>query len=183
MVLDLRVTQRLGDGRVVDLAVPVAAIPDQIDDHIAMEGVAILRGQRGDAQHGVGVFGIHMKDGDGQAFGDIGRKARRVDFVMGRGKANQIVHNDVDRSANGESFNVGEVHRLGQYALPGKGRVAMNDNRNQLVFSALTQAHLLRAGAARQPPDRPPQDAKDSRPSAGRLFLPLRVSYSPVAPT
>ena len=72
MIFDLRVAQRLGDGGVVDFAVPVAAITDEVDDNVGVELVAVLGGEGGDAHECRGVFGVDVKDGDGEALGQIG---------------------------------------------------------------------------------------------------------------
>jgi hypothetical protein len=72
MRLDFGVAQGLGDGGIVDLAVPVAAVTDQVDDHIGVEGVTVFHSQGGDTHGGVGILRIHVEDGDGEPLADVG---------------------------------------------------------------------------------------------------------------
>ena len=65
MVFDEGVAARLGDGGVVDFAVAVAAVADEIDDDVGVEGMAVVGGDAGHAQDSVGVFGVDVEDGDG----------------------------------------------------------------------------------------------------------------------
>ena len=73
MVFDLFVEQRLGDGGVVDFAVAVAAVADEVDDDIGAEAVAVFGGEAGDADDGVDIFAVDVEDGDGLA----ARRCRR----------------------------------------------------------------------------------------------------------
>src|SRR5215469_14432825 len=56
MVLDAFVEAGLRNGRVVHFAVAVAAIADQIDDHIGIEFGSILGGEAADTHDSVGIF-------------------------------------------------------------------------------------------------------------------------------
>ncbi len=71
MILDLCVTQRLRDGRVVHFAVAMAAVTDQVDDHIGVEGIPVFHGQRGDTDCGLGIFCVDMEDGNRQPLADV----------------------------------------------------------------------------------------------------------------
>ncbi len=75
MGFDLLVEQGLGDRRIVDLAVAVAAIADEVDDHVGLESVAVVDRERGRAHHRVRVLAVDVKDGDGQALGDVRSEA------------------------------------------------------------------------------------------------------------
>jgi len=70
MILDAFVEARLRDGGVVDFAVTVAAIADEVDDDIAAKLRAILGGELSNPHDGVGIFAIDVKDGNGLALGD-----------------------------------------------------------------------------------------------------------------
>src|SRR6185312_6679736 len=61
MVFDGLIQERLGDGRIVHLAVAVAAITDKIYDNVAGKSVAVLKGQAPYADNRIHVLGIHMK--------------------------------------------------------------------------------------------------------------------------
>ena len=89
-------------------------------------------GDAADAHDSVGIFGVHVEDGNRQALRDVGREARRVRFARHGGEADQIVDDDVDGAADGVSLEVGEIQRFGPDALAGEGGVAMHDDRNDL---------------------------------------------------
>ena len=89
MLFDLLVEQRLGDGGVVDFAVAVAAVADEIDDDVGAEFVAIFGGEAGDADDGVDVFGIDVEDRDRLAAGDAGGEARGVFFGVAGGESEE----------------------------------------------------------------------------------------------
>ena len=78
MILDPRVQERLSDGRIVDFAVAVAAVTDEVHDHVVAKGGAIFRGKFSNAHDSVWVFGVDVEDRHGLALGDIGSEARRV---------------------------------------------------------------------------------------------------------
>ena len=87
MILDALVEQRLGNGGIVDFAVAVAAVTDDVHDDVAAERRAIFRGEFSDAHNGVGVFSVDVKNGHGLALGDIGSEARRMLLHGARGEA------------------------------------------------------------------------------------------------
>jgi hypothetical protein len=47
MLFDLFVEQRLGNGGIVDFAVTMAAVADQVDDYVGAEPVAVFSGEAG----------------------------------------------------------------------------------------------------------------------------------------
>src|SRR6516162_6697555 len=49
----------------------------------------------------------------------------------------------MDSSADGKTRDISQIHRLCKYSLPGKGRVTVDDDRNQLIFPAWPEAELL----------------------------------------
>jgi hypothetical protein len=73
---DAAVAHGLRGGGIIDLAVAVAAVADQVDHHVAVEFVTILHRPARDAYGGVRIFGIHVENRDGQALGHVGSKAR-----------------------------------------------------------------------------------------------------------
>ena len=148
MLFDLLVEQRLRDGGIVDFAVAVAAVADQIDDDVGAEFVAVLGGDAGDADDGVNVFAVDVEDGNRLAARDAGGEARGVLFGVAGGEAEQIVDDDVDGAADGVARKVGVVHGLGEDALSGECGVAVDEQRQIFFASAFAGAVLLGAGAA-----------------------------------
>src|SRR5208337_4314153 len=133
MVFDARVEERLSDGGIVHFAVAVAAVADEVNDHVGVEFGAIFRGEAANAHDGVGIFGVDVEDGDTLAAGDAGSVARRVLLHGARGESDQIVDDDVDGAADGISREVSEIQRFCPNTLAGKGRVAVHHNGPDFV--------------------------------------------------
>ena len=108
MVLDRSIQQRLSDGRIIDLAVTVAAIADQIHDYVALEGVAVFERHAADANHRVHIFGVDVKDRNRLAARQLRGKTRRMLLVVQRGESEQVVGDDVHRAAHGIALEVGK---------------------------------------------------------------------------
>src|SRR5216684_2505778 len=148
MILDAVVEARLGHGGVVDFAMAVAAVADEIDHDIAAKLRAIFGRELSDAHDGVRIFAIHVKDGNGLALGEVGSEAGGMLLLGPRGEADQVVHDDVNRAADGIGLKVSEIERFRPDALAGKGGVAVHDDGDNVLGAAGAVARLLGAGAA-----------------------------------
>ncbi len=156
VVLDLGITKGLGDGRVVDFGVAVATIADEVDDDVGVKGLAIFGCEGCDADHGCGIFGVDVEDGDGKALGEVGREPRGVGLAGEGGKAEEVVDDDLDGSADVVAVEGSEVEGLGPDTLAGEGGVAVDDHGHDLAagfeevgFGAiLGEALLVGASAA-----------------------------------
>jgi hypothetical protein len=148
MVFDLLIEQRLGDGGVVDFAVTVAAVADEVDDYVGAEAVAVFGGEAGDTDYSVHIFAVDMEDGDGLAARDAGGEASGVLFEIAGGESEQVVDDHVNGAADGVTGKIGIVHGLGEDALSGEGGVAVDEEREIFLASAFAGAVLLGAGAA-----------------------------------
>ena len=148
MLFDLFVEQRLSDGGIVDFAVAVATVADEVDDDVGAELVAVFDGQAGDADYGVHIFAVDVEDGNRLAARDAGGEARGVFFGVAGGEAEQIVDDDMNRAADGVAGQVGVVHGFGEDALSGERGVAVHEERKIFFASAFAGAILLGASAA-----------------------------------
>ena len=126
MVLNALVEERLGDCGIVHFAVAVAAIADEVDDHVGTEFGAVFGGEAAYAHDGIGIFTIDVKDGHALAAGNAGSVTRRVFLRGARGEADQIVDNDVECAADGISREIGEIQRFRPNALPSEGGIAVH---------------------------------------------------------
>ncbi len=147
MALDAAVAQWLGDGGVVDFGVSMTPIADEIDDHVAVEGVAILGSERGDAHNGSGIFGIDVEDGDGQPAGEIRREAPGVGLVGLGGETDEVVDDDVNAAADREALDFSKIESLGPDALTGESGVSVDGDGEDAVDAVGAPAGLLGAGA------------------------------------
>src|SRR5438045_943178 len=81
MVPDALVEFWLGNGRIVHFAMAVAAVADDVDNHVAAELRAVFRGHSPGAHDGIGIFAVHVENGHGLPLGDVGSEARGMLLV------------------------------------------------------------------------------------------------------
>ena len=112
---------------------PVAAVADEVDYHVAAECRAVFGRNFSDAHDGIGIFAVYVENGDGLALGDVGSEARGMFLARRRGEADEIVHDDVDRATHGVGRQVREIQRFRPDALPGESGVAMHHDGNDFV--------------------------------------------------
>ncbi len=125
----------------------VAAVADDVHDHVTAKRGAVFRGKFADAHDGVGVFRVDMEDGHGLAFGNVRGKARGMFLDRLGGEADEIIHDDVNGAAHGIGAQVREVERFRPDALSRKCRVAMHDDGNNFVQSFSRTIYIASAQA------------------------------------
>ena len=148
MLFDLPIKKRLRDGRIVDLAVAVTAVADQIDDHVGAERVAVLGSHTGNAHDGINVFAVDVKNRDRLAARDASGETGRVLFGVAGGEAEKIIDNNMNGAPDGVSREIGVVHGLSEDALSSKRCVAVDEQRKIFLATTFASAVLLGAGAA-----------------------------------
>ena len=118
--------QRLRVGGLVLLVVAVAAVADEIDDHVVLEPAAVGHPQahRGDAR--LGVVGVDVDDREVEALREVARVARRASLDGIRREADLVVCDQVERAAGRVAVELREVERLGDNPLRRKGGVAVD---------------------------------------------------------
>ena len=148
VVLDLAIANRLRDRRVVDLRVSVTAEADEIDHDVRAKLVAELHRHAAHAHHGVGIFAVHVEDGNRQALGQVRREAAGIGFVRIGGEADQIVNDNVNCSADVIAAQGREVQTLGGDSLPRESGIAVHDDGHDLQLAVVADARLLGARAS-----------------------------------
>ncbi len=147
--LDLLVEQRLGDRRVVHLAVAVPAEADQVHHHVALEGEAVVDRELRHPRHGVRVLAVDVEDRHRQPARHVRGEAGGVEGLGLGGEADHVVDDDVHRAAHPVAGELGHVQRLGEHPLAGEGGVAVEDDREHPVVAPLVaEPHLLGPHAA-----------------------------------
>ena len=148
VALDPRVHDGLRVARLVRLVVAPAPVADEVDDHVLPELLAVLEGEAGDVGHRLGVVAVHVEGRGVDHLRDVGRVGRRARVLRHRGEADLVVDDDVDRAARAVAVEAGEVHRLGDDALAGEGRVAVQQHRQDARVLAVADRVLLGADHA-----------------------------------
>ena len=148
MLFDLLIKKRLGDGGIVDLAMTVTAVADEIDDDIGAEFVAVLGGNASDPHDGIDVFSVDVEDGNGLTTRDAGGKPGGVFLGVAGGEAEKIIDDDVNGAADGIAGKVGVIHGFGEDALSGESGIAMDQEGKIFIACAFGSAVLLGTSAA-----------------------------------
>src|ERR1700688_1805030 len=148
MFFDRFVHERLRHGGIVDFAMPVPPVADKIDDHVRSKFVAVLGGDSRYADYGIHVFAIHMKNWNRLPPRQLRREARGMLLAAIGGESDQVVDDDVNRSAYRKTAHVGIVHGLRGNALAGEGGVPVHEDGQILFLSAHTGAVLFGASAS-----------------------------------
>src|SRR3990172_1296721 len=126
MLVDFLVHQRLGKARFVPFVVTVATVPDQVNEKIFIEFVAVSKGSQGCFEAAVRVVGVYVDDRDFKSFRQVaGMQGAPSFFWIGR-IAKLVVRDDMDRTGDGIAFQVREVEGLGDNPLGRKGSVSMD---------------------------------------------------------
>ena len=128
---DLLVHQRLRERRLVALVVAVAAVADQIDQEVAAEPRAILPGQARRLEAGDRIVGVDVDDRNLEAAREAARVAGAVGLGRRRGEPELVVGDDVNRAVGVVAGEARQVQRLGDDALAGERRVAVNQDRQR----------------------------------------------------
>ncbi len=149
MLVDLLVHERLRDHRLVGLVVAEAPEADEIDEHVAVILLAIFHRELDREQAHLGIVRIDVEDRAVRHLRDVGavERAARVARV-GRGEADLVVDDDVDRAAGVVAARLGHVEAFLHDALSRDGGVAVDQHRQHLVALGIAPAVLARAHRA-----------------------------------
>ncbi len=150
----------------------VPAVAQQIDEHIALELLSVLRGQLRHGHDRLGVFAIDMEDRCVDQLADVGAVPARPPILGQRGEADLVVHNDMDRAAGRIALKLREVEDFLHDALADDRRVAVDQHGR----------HTLTVGIAPQPllgTASPLDDAVD-RFEVARVARQGQVDHAPV---
>lgn len=147
VLLDRVVKVGLGEGRFVALVVPVAAVAEKIDDHVASELLAEIEGDFRDQGDGHGVLAIDVKNGGFDHLGHVGGVEAGARVGREGGEADLVVHHDVQGAAGFVAGELRHVEDLGHDALSGEGGVAVDEKgKDFLPFFGVAENALPGAG-------------------------------------
>src|SRR4051794_3735095 len=144
LVLDLGVHLGLRVRGLVGLVVAEAAVAEQVDHDVVAELLA--EGEReADGRDAAGdIVGVDVDDRRVVALGGVGRPPGRARVLGVRREADLVVLDQVQAAADLVAVDGLEVQRLGDDALAGERRVAVQDDRD----GGVRVAAGVRAGAA-----------------------------------
>ena len=138
MLANCRVHQRLSDGWFIGLVVAVTAITDHVDNDILIEGLAEFDRDLGDHYTGFRIVAIHMKDGSLHNARNLGTVERRTHITrVTGGKTDLVIDDDVDRAPGLIASGFAHIESFHDHSLAGKGRVSMNQHRQNIGRGAI----------------------------------------------
>ena len=150
----------LRERRLVAFVVAVAAVADEIDQEIETEARAILPRQPGGLEARDRIVGVDVHDRDLESAGEAARVAGAVRLLGRGGEPELVVRDDVDRPAGVVAGQPRQVQRFRDHALPGKRRVAVNEDRQRDPAVEARRAPAVRRGAGGPRHARPPRDRR-----------------------
>ena len=120
--------ERLRVRRVVLLVVPEAAVADEVDHEVVAELRAVGESQPHRRERCLGIVGVDVHDRHVESLGQIARVPGRA--ALGRvGRVTDLVVRDqVERAARCVALERLQVQGLGDDALPGEGRVPVDQD-------------------------------------------------------
>ena len=132
MAADHLVHLRLREGRFVAFIVAVAAVAEQVEHHGLVELHAEFGGDLRRIDHRFRIVAVDVEDRRLDHLGDVGRIGRRTREGRVRGEADLVVDDDVHRAGDAVAAQTGKAEDFGNDALAGKGRVAVDQKRQDL---------------------------------------------------
>ena len=132
-------------GGLVRFIVAVAAIAHQIDHHIALKFLPIVKRDLRAKNHRFWVVAIDVQYRRVDHFCDIGAiKGAACVFHLAGGKADLIIDYHMDRSADGIAACLRHIEQLRHHALASKRGVAVDQNRYHDGAFGITPTNLAR---------------------------------------
>ncbi len=105
--VDQVVHERLGERRIVGLVVAATTVADHVDDDILGERLAVRERQLANPDHRLGIVAVHVEDRRLNRAGHVGAVDARPRRARIGGKANLVVHHDVNRAARAVAAELG----------------------------------------------------------------------------
>ena len=150
MASDARSHQRLRVRRLVLLVVSETPVADEVDDDVVAEAPPEREREPYGGDRSFGIVGVHVDDRRVETLGEVARVARRAPFLgLGR-EADLVVRDQVEGAPGRVPVQVREIERLGDDALSGKRRVAVDEDRQRDggVVQALARRAVGLVGAS-----------------------------------
>ena len=124
-------------------------IADQIDDHIALEFLAVVDGDLSRVQYRFRIVAVDMKNRRLNHLGDVGTVLGRASVIGPRRRETDlVVDHDVQRTAGLVTAGLRHLKGFHHHALAGKGGVAMHHDRQNLLAVFILAALLTGANRA-----------------------------------
>ena len=125
-----------------------AAVAEDVKHHVLVEFLAELGGDAGGMHHRLGVVAVDVENRRFHHQGDVRGIGGRPAEGWGGGKADLVVHHDVDRAAGAVADKAGQAEAFGDHTLTGKGGIAVQQDGQHLFAGLVAKLFLLGADLA-----------------------------------
>ncbi len=133
LLLDQVVHPRLGEARVVALVVAAAPVADHVQHDVLVEPLPVLERELRDPGAGLGVVAVDVEDRRLDGLRDVGAVDRGARIQRRGGEADLVVDHHMDGAAGLVRTQLAHLQRLVHHALPGEGRVPVQQDRQHRV--------------------------------------------------
>ena len=149
MLLELAVSYRLRESRLIVLVVTVTTVADQIDDELFAELQPVRNRHLGDEGACFKVIRVDMNDRDLVSACDVGAVLSRISFVRFGRESQLVVGDHVDCATNRISFEVHQVQGFCDNALACKCSVAVDEQCHRFEMRIGTVSCFVLRGSDR----------------------------------
>ncbi len=146
VTLDVGIHGRVGEHGLIALVMAEPAIAEDVQHHVLVKLLTEFGGDPGRVDDGLGIIAVDVEDRRLDHQRDIGRIGRGAAEMRRGGKADLVVHDDMDRAAGAVAADARKLQAFRHHALAGEGRVAVQQDR-QHRGAGLAVAQLVLLGA------------------------------------
>ena len=140
--------QGLCESGIVGFIVTVSAIAPHVDNHIVLHRLTIGHRHARRVDHRFGIIGVDVKNGHLDDLCHICWIRCKTGLPRQCGKADLVIHNNVNRTSIVIAIQMGQANRLWHNALPGKCGIAVDDQRDDVLVLNIAFCLLLCANNA-----------------------------------
>ncbi len=161
---DQPVHDRLGERRLVALVVAEPPVAEHVDDDGLVELLPVLDRHLGAEHHRFRIVAVDVEDRRLDELGHVRRIGRGARIARIGGEADLVVDDEVERAAGAVAAQAREAEAFRDHALAGEGRVAVDEERQDLrALDARLRAGPAWRAPCRAPPDRRSRGARGWR--------------------
>ena len=146
---DILVHQRLRRRRFIGFVMAVAAVADQINDHVFRELLPEIEREFGAECDRFRIVAVHVQHRRADHLGDIGAIQRGACVLaFAGGETHLVIDDDMQRAADREPAGLRHLEQFHHHALAGECGVAVHDDRQYLLARPVAATVLARTYAA-----------------------------------
>ena len=124
----------LGELGFIAFVVAVFPVPQEVDEHVALECLAVIQGDVHHLDHSLHVVGVHMEHQPLCDLGHVGAVGRRPCVEVIGGEAHLVVHHKVHRATGAVAVQASHLGHLIHHTLARDGRIPVDEDGQHARF-------------------------------------------------